>query len=153
VCNDAALNAPALSLAGLGLSPGETILIEVLGDWDCGAPCSDIEIATGAVFSGSATLLAGSQAHRVPDAIPAGTPTATGNTFWCNTPTDIPQDFRVDPQVIVVIPPGATHLFIGTLDSLYDDNLDPDADYSVRITAQPVPVKPATWGHVKCLHR
>jgi hypothetical protein len=153
VCNDAALNAPALSLAGLGFLPGETILIEVLGDWDCGQPCADIETATGAVFSGSATLLAGSQSHRVPDAIAAGTPSATGNTFWCSSPTDIPEDFRVDAAVMVVVPQGATHLFIGALDSLYDDNLDSDADYSVRITAVPVPVESTTWGNVKSLYR
>ena len=152
VCNDAALNAPALSLAGLGILPGETILIEVLGDWDCG-PCADTEIATGAVFSGSATLLGGAQSHRVPDAIAAGTPTVTGNTFWCSTPTDIPEDFRVDAAVMVVVPPGATHLFIGALDSLYDDNSDPDADYSVRITSVSVSVEPTTWGKVKSLYR
>lgn len=97
VCNDAALDAPALSLAGLGILPGETILIEVLGNWDCGPPCADDGTATGAVFSGSATLLPGAQSHRVPDAIAAGAPTVTGSTFWCSTPTDIPEDFRVNP--------------------------------------------------------
>jgi hypothetical protein len=153
VCNDAALNAPAISLAGLGFLPGETIQIEVLGDWDCGSPCADTEAATGAVFSASATLLGGASANRVPDAIAAGMPAVTGNTFWCNTPTDIPADFRVDPSTTVVIPAGATHLFIGALDSLFDDNTDPDGDYAVRITSVIVPVETTTWGRVKSLYR
>ena len=152
VCNDAALNAPALSLAGLGVVPGQSMLIEVLGDWDCGGPCSDIGTGTIAVFSGSADLLAGSQSHRVPDAISAGAPVTTANTYWCNTPTDIPQDFLVEPAVIVVVPQGATHLFIGARDVLYDDNIDPDVDYAVRITALALPVERTTWGKVKSLY-
>ena len=152
VCNDAALNAPALSLAGLGIVPGQTLLIEVLGNWDCGGPCSDTGTGTIAVFSGSSTLLAGSQSHRVPDAIAAGAPVTTGNTYWCNTPTDIAEDCLVSPSANVVVPQGATHLFIGASDILFDDNTDPNANYAVRITLVTLPVANTTWGKVKSLY-
>ena len=45
VCNDAALNAPALLLSDLGVAPGETIVIEVFGDWDNG-PNPDTSVST-----------------------------------------------------------------------------------------------------------
>jgi hypothetical protein len=157
VCNDAALDAPAISLSSLGLSPGETILIEVLGDWDNG-PGGDTFVSTCAVFSASATLLAGSASHRVPDAIAAGLPVTTANTYFCNEPTDIPEDFRVassspSTSVMVQIPAGATHLFVNACDQLFDDNTDPDGDYAVRITRVPLAVEQSTWGAVKSLYR
>ncbi len=53
----------------------------------------------------------------------------------------------------MTVPKGATHLFLGPLDSLYDDNTDPNGDYSVRITTVPVPVESTTWSKVKFLVR
>ena len=34
----------------------------------------------------------------------------TGTPFYCNEPTDIPEDFRVDGSYNVVIPAGAAYL-------------------------------------------
>jgi len=157
VCSDGALNASAIALAGLGLSPGEFIVLEALGDWNNG-PGGDIYVSTVAVFSSSAVLLDGSQLNRVPGAIAAGVPVVTANTFFCNQPTDIPQDFRIasaipNTSVIVQVPPGATHLFFSAGDHLFDDNSDPDGDYAVRVTRMPLAVDQTTWGGVKSLYR
>ena len=157
VCSDAALSAPGLVLADLGVAPGETILIEILGDWDNG-PGGDTFVSTCAVFSASNVLLDGAQLHRVPGAIAAGDPVTTANTFFCNELTDIPEDFRVassvpNTSVIVQIPAGATHLFINACDHLFQDNVDPDGDYTVRITKQVLPVESITWGRVKSMYR
>jgi hypothetical protein len=157
VCSDPALGAPALLLADLGVAPGETVLIEILGDFDNG-PGGDTFVSTCAVFSAGSVLLDGAQLHRVPGAIAAGDPVTTANTFFCNELTDIPEDFRVagavpNTSVIVQIPAGATHLFINACDHLFYDNLDPDGDYTVRITKQVLPVEKTTWGKVKSLYR
>jgi hypothetical protein len=157
VCSDAALDATPVALAGIGISPGEFIVIEALGDWDNG-PGADVYISTIAVFSASAVLLAGSQLHRVPDAIDVGMPVTTANTFFCNEVTDIAEDFRValsipNTSVIVQVPAGATHLFLSAGDHLFEDNTDADGDYAVRITEMTVAVEPTTWGAVKALYR
>jgi hypothetical protein len=143
-------------LADLGIVPGESLLLEVLGDWDNG-PGGDTFISTVAVFSGSATLLGPSLLNRVQDAIAAGTPTFTANTFFCNEPTDIPEDFRVatsipNTSVVVEVPAGATHLFVCASDHHFSDNSDPDGDYAIRITKEPVQVKGTTWGAIKALY-
>lgn len=157
VCNDAALNAPALLLSDLGVAPGETIVIEVFGDWDNG-PNPDTSVSTFAVFSASDVLLDGTLLHRVQDAIPAGVPLTTANTYYCNEVTDIPEDFRVasaapNTSVVVQIPLGATHLFVIAGDHLFVDNTDPDADYMIRITKQTLPVATTTWGRFKSLYQ
>lgn len=157
ICSESALNAVPIVLADLGIVPGETIQIEALGDWDNG-PGGDTFISTIAVFSASATLLPPAQAHRVPDAIAAGPPVGTAPTFFCGEVTDIPEDFRVasavpNVSVTVVVPAGATHLFVSPGDHLFEDNSDPDGDYGIRITEVPVPVKETTWGRVKGEYR
>ena len=85
-------------------------------------------------------------------------PLTTANTYFCNEPTDIPEDFRVasaapNTSVVVQIPLGATHLFIIACDHLFVDNTDPDADYMIRITKQTLPVATTTWGKVKSLYQ
>jgi len=157
ICGDAALNAPALALADLGVAPGETILIEVFGDWDNG-PGGDMFDATCAVFSASDVLLAGTELNRVQDAIAAGNPVTTANTFFCNEPTDIPEDFLIastvsDNSVTVEVPIGATHLFFNPNDHLFQDNSDPDGDYMVRITKLTLPVEKITWGRIKSIYQ
>jgi hypothetical protein len=157
VCSDAALGTPAILLADVGVAPGETILIEVFGDFDNG-PGGDTFVSTCAVFSASAILLDGTLLNRVPDAIAAGVPVTTANTFNCNEPTDIPEDFRVagsvpNTSVVVQIPAGATHLFACACDHLFQDNVDPDGDYLIRITKQVLAVEKTTWGKVKGMYR
>ncbi len=44
---------------------------------------------------------------------------------------------EVDEQVgSVVVPPGATHLFLSTTNTRFDIWFDPDGDYGVRITLE-----------------
>jgi hypothetical protein len=95
------------------------------------------------VFSASGTILASDQAARVPDAIDASTDTVTDPTSAGDLATDIPEDFLC-ADVIVPVPSGATHLFVGVNDSAYGDNGDPDGDLRVRVElAGPGPVPAA----------
>jgi hypothetical protein len=88
-----------------------------------------------AVFSSSTTLLGPTLLNRVPGAIDAGQDHTTIPTCPGNLATDIPQDFSVSPTgVDVVIPAGATYLFLATRDCFYHDNTDPDGDFGVRLT-------------------
>ena len=121
-----------VALASLGLVPGDTIRLERLGGWDNG-PGGDQPRNMMAVFSGSAALLGSGTAHRVPDAI------VSAVTYYGSETTDIPEDFLVADastgrdDVCIVVPTGATHLFVAPHDSLYEDNSDPNGDYAVLI--------------------
>ena len=131
---DTASPALIVSLADHGLAPGYTIRIEPVGEFDNG-PGGDVSKAMMAVFSASATLLGPSLPARVPGAIEAGADYVTHTTCPGGYPTDIPQDFTVDDAgVEVLIPAGATHLFLCPRECYTQDNSDPDADYGVRIT-------------------
>ena len=84
--------------------------------------------ATGAsvlgVFSGSSNLLEKTVLARVPGAIDAGPDEVSGPTIFGTEPTDIPEDFRIFPPsgFTIVVPTGATHLFLGMHDSFFSDN-------------------------------
>ena len=78
-----------------------------------------------AVFSASDVILGPTGTrYRVPDAIDAGEDYYSG---WVTIfPTDIPEDFGVfDGAPDVVVPDGATHLFLGVRDNYYSDNTGP----------------------------
>lgn len=130
--------AVAVDLAALGLLPGATVEIRPVGDWDPG-PGGDEYVNLLAVFSAGAALLAPSAPHRVPGAVDAGIPAFTGPTWPSGEPTDIPEDFVMldTAGVTVVIPAGATHLFVTVADIYYRDNSDPDGDFGVSLTAVP----------------
>ena len=131
--SDASVDALRIELVSLGIVPGDLIRLERLGAWDCGGPCTDTVTVMGGVFSAGGTLLASSQPHRVPGAIEAGTDVVTGPTYFAGLPTDIPQDFLISDTTIQV-PDLATHLLVGTLDSLFSDNSDPNGDFKLRIS-------------------
>ena len=139
--SDAPLDALKIDLAALGIAPGNVIRLERLGAWDCGAPCADTVTGMGGVFSAGTTLLGPSAVHRVPGAVDAGVELVTGGTFFGALPTDIPEDFAITDTTIQV-PLGATHLFVGALDSLYSDNSDPNGDFKLQISV--VDVSPPT---------
>lgn len=139
---DSTIAAYPVPLASLGLAPGMTIALQPVGDWDNG-PGGDVYLTGLGVFSGSATLLAPALPHRVPDAIDAGIDNYTPPTWPSNEPTEIPEDFAIwDAGVTVVIPAGATHLFLTVADIYYEDNSDPDGDYGMRITLVPTTTAP-----------
>ncbi len=137
VNSDSVVNAVPVALAPLGLLPGTSVRLRVLGDFDQG-PGGDVVTDTLGVFSSSATLLGAALLHRVPDAIDAGEDFFTITTFQGNQATDIAEDFFLgtptSPVVTVLVPAGATHLFLCAYDHYYADNSDPDADYRVELT-------------------
>jgi hypothetical protein len=158
VCQDPAGNVVPIDLAALGVSPGQMIGLEILGDWDESffETGGDVHTGTWAVFSSSAVLLATNQPHRVPGAIAAGNPVTTPSPYLCNQEsTDIPEDFAIPAgsPLVLVVPPGATHLFTSPADWLFYDNADPDSDYALRITIQPISVESMSWSGVKGLYR
>lgn len=126
-------------LASLGVSPGDYLLVTVYGDysWQVGQP--DTRRNLLCVFSSSTTLLSDGLLVRVPDAIATNYAFVTGNTYFGNLPTDIPEDFYLagtptNPNPLLVqVPIGATHLFVGVNDSLYNDNVDPDSDFGYSL--------------------
>ena len=69
-----------------------------------------------------------------PDAIDAGQDYVSAPTYVDGQPTDIPEDFKCDPEVLITIPDGATHLFLGARDVYFADNTDVDGDFGVRIS-------------------
>lgn len=130
--DDGAIEAIPVALSDHGIISGDSLLIEVRGEFFNG---NNYRSRVLAVFSSSDTLYVGSQSHRVPGAIEAGEDYVSIETYGCgNEPTDIPEDFYCTPEVDVVVPAGATHLFICARDSYYEDNTDEDDDFGVRIS-------------------
>ena len=91
--------------------------------------------------------------HRLPDAITAGPRIGTGPSFYGSQPTDVPADFVIShplwtDQVFVEVPPNATHLIVGTHDSYYADNNDPDSDFGLVVALIATPTLPGTGEHL-----
>lgn len=151
--SDSPLPPLVLDLATFGAAPGQWLRIQSSGGFRYVAGGQDGMRAMCGVFSGSATLLATNVQQRVIDAIPAGPSFASGATYIGSLPIDIPQDFYISRNlwadfVEVEIPAGATHLFLGTHDSLYNDNVDPNGDWGVTVTVVPTPTFPGTGEHI-----
>lgn len=124
---------PAIvSLGDLGISPGDEITLEVVGEWTNGRGIEKTD--TIAVFSSSSEFVADpSVRNRVPGAIDAGPDVETQPTFRDEQPTDIPEDFPVEESVTVTVPDDASHLFLAARAVFYQDNSDFDDNYAVRI--------------------
>ncbi len=121
-----------IELSLLGIAAGDTLRLEQLGTFNNG-PAGDTLTQMIGVFSGSDVLLDPPLRYRVQDAIDAGTDFITGTAYWDGQPTDIPEDFWID-DVEVIVPPGATHLFVTAYDTGYWDNTDPNGDFAIRLT-------------------
>ncbi len=141
-----AWDAPPIDLSRLGLNPGDTITLQLTGDF-CYTPytpggCAGNEFGPGqtaAVFSSTNTLLSADQLNRVPGAVASnGPPVNTEVTYYGSLSTDIPQDFQIGSggapaSTVVTIPPGAQFLFVAVVDSYYGDNSDPNRDLAITI--------------------
>jgi hypothetical protein len=111
-----------ISLADLGIAPGETLKLDTIGAY---ADTTKLEDGTKttmtAVFSSTNQLLGTGQRNRIPGAINAGADVDTGGFLKCFLifcsfqSSDISQDFRVDPGLSVVVPAGANYLFVAPL--------------------------------------
>jgi len=132
-------DALAIPLSSAGVSGGDCVHLERLGDFNNG-PNGDTRLSMIAVFSRTATLLASSELHRVVDALDAGVDYVTSPTYYGALPTDIPEDFGASAPggVDLLAPPGAAYLFAASNDQYYSDNSDPDNDYYIRI----LPISP-----------
>lgn len=130
----AAVNSIAIELTSLGLSAGDYVRLEQLGDLSqkTGNPDTAVGYMLG-VFSGSNILLNSSMLDRVKGAIDSGSDVLTAPTFFQSLATNIAEDFAVT-DIVLQIPVGSLYLFVASSDSYYSDNSDPDGDYGVRIT-------------------
>lgn len=151
----AALDAPAIDLAALGIVAGDSIRLTRLGDYAVSIGGGDTVRWLLGVFSTSATLLGGDAPHRVPGAIEAGPDLGTGLTFSNGDPTDILEDFLIGNgdgsinDLVIEVPTGALFLFVAAPDSFYGDNSDLNGNFALRIekmgggNAEQIPEPPA----------
>jgi uncharacterized protein (TIGR03382 family) len=146
-----------IDLASLGLNPGDHIRLTQVGGMRFSRSLPQNEGFLFGMFATSDTLLPnGGETQRVPDAVGV---CATYNTAPISLP-DVPQDFNISRVIFrttpnnpaseryfsdVVIPQGATHLFVSAADNSYGDNIDqglgidislaPDAEQTAGIRA------------------
>ncbi len=121
-----------IPLAELGAGPGDVLQIAPVGTYAPTISLRDgVETKLGAVFSATDEVLPSTELFRIPGAIEAGTDIATWPSIVCffgicedRGGDDILQDFRVDPQVTITVPPGANYLVVAPIDGLrlYGDN-------------------------------
>lgn len=132
----------AISLANLGIHPGDLIRLDTLGSFSFGSGFSETTRSLYGVFSRDATLLESSVTHRIPGAIDFGTDFDSSGDLQ---DSDIPEDFIISthgnfpgwPQIdgsVVQIPADAAFLFVGQYDSNLLDNVDTNGDYRLQIT-------------------
>ena len=124
--NSSDVEAPGIAdLQSNGFSAGDTILISFEGSVDVYGQSNYVPVTSlWGVFSSTNQLLSISEADRVPGAIDAGEDTDTGETWFSEENTDIPEDFEISPSTgfSIVIPQNAKYLFISSRDSWYADN-------------------------------
>lgn len=138
-------------LNDIGIGGGDTIHLEMLGDWYDGhagysgnVASLDVVSEMIGVFSNSSALLSPNILNRVPGSLDAGLSITTWNTLFGNLPTDVPYDFGIT-NTIVQVPFGATYLFVAAHDIYYSDNSDPDGDFAVRVTRIASVPEPSTF--------
>jgi hypothetical protein len=111
-----------IDLVQIGAVPGETLRLDTIGEYAELPSLEDGNKRTmTAVFSSTNELKGTGTRFRIPGAIEAGADINTGGFTTCFlifcsfNPSDIPQDFRVDPGLSVVVPAGAKYLFVAPL--------------------------------------
>lgn len=139
------------------VTPGDYIRLRAVGDFDfasaddnLGGPFGNGTLADAwGVFSSDGELEdvdleAQPLSHRVLASVPvldgdANPVEADANGFVPDQPDDfiIPSEMGSDPNGVVVrVPEGATHLFLGAADEVWSDNTDEEpGDYDVLITS------------------
>lgn len=111
-----------IDLDAIGVDYGDVLKLNTKGSYYNTTQLTERNSAV-CVFSATDFLLDKAVLNRVADAIDAGVDYVTENTFAGDQPTDIPEDFKVDEQVIeVTVPVGAHYLFVGNTDSKQEDN-------------------------------
>lgn len=122
-------NAPTtIDLAALGVRPGDSLFVRILGEADLDPSASvggrpgAASFSTLGVFSTSAAVAASDSLTRIPGAVDVPGEIYTGPTAIGALPTDIPEDVQVNRGAFRV-PPGATTLFLSLNDQFFSDNL------------------------------
>lgn len=152
--SDSPLPPLILDLGALGVAPGSWLRIGTVGAFSYISGGADNGRSLCGVFSSNNQLLATSLQVRVPGAIAAGPAYPSGGTYYGSLPMDIVQDFFCSrnlwgDSIAVRVPAGATHLFLGVHDSLYNDNVDPNGDYAAVVSVEPSPSLPGTGEHLE----
>lgn len=151
--NDTPTAPLVLDLATLGIAPGQWLHLETTGAYRYINGGTDSYRSLVGVFSSSTTLLGTNVLQRVVDAIAAGPAVVSGPTFFGQLPIDIPQDFDASRfgygnGIDVRVPAGANYLFLGTHDSLYNDNVDPNGDFGAVVSIAQAPSLAGTGEHI-----
>ncbi len=152
--NDSPQPPLVVDLGALGVAPGTWLRVGTTGGFSYISGGADGFHSLIGVFSSSSTLLATSVQNRVPGAIGAGPSFPSGSTYYGALPMDIPEDFFAsrnlwDDAITVRVPAGAAFLFLGVHDSLYNDNNDPNGDYTAVVSVAPTPTLPGSGEHLE----
>lgn len=131
----------------LGISAGNTLYLQTLGDFcmGYGAGCTEYAVPLIAAFTSSNTLGDRANLNRLTAIASEAPGVVTGRTYYANLTTDIPQDFAIPlgSPMSVVVPTGARYLAVGVTDSWYRDNSDPDGDLRLQLDVSRTP-EPST---------
>lgn len=132
--DDPSLDALVIDLNDSGFLPGMDVKLTQVGQYIPVYLGTDGARDLAALFSSSEVILDSSERDRVPGAIDWSFDTQTFATCGENPqPTDIEEDFRIDPSAYVTIPDEGRYLIVGVPDCYNSDNMDPDGDFGVRI--------------------
>ena len=133
-----------ISLAELGAAPGDVLRIATVGTYSDETLIKDgSDRRTSAVFSATSEVLGIGERNRVPGAIDAGPDVSTAGWIECVflfcrlTPSDVGQDFRVDPRVDVTVPVGANYLIVAPLSPEHWWKDDSGFGFGVDISVNP----------------
>ena len=127
-------NPAIIDLIAEGFKEGDYVTISYSGKlyggayWDSGdlgESNTEENYEISGLFSTSNELGSVDILNRVPGAIDFGEDIDTGETWFQNIPTDIEEDFIIEPYTgkTIQIPPNAKYLFICKADSFYPDNV------------------------------
>lgn len=124
---DIAAAPSSVSLASLGVGPGDTIKLRAQGSYSNGKGKPDgTDRAMIAVFRTGSTPVA--------PASPRPSQVKTPPSCAAHVKNDIPEDFRVSSGWTTVrVPAGANNIAFSTLDCHFVDNSDPNGDFKVVI--------------------
>lgn len=127
-------NPAIIDLIAEGFTEGDNVTISYSGKlyggayWDSddlGESNTEENYEISGLFSTSNELEPVDILNRVPGAIDFGEDIDTGETWFQNIPTDIEEDFIIEPYTgkTIQIPSNAKYLFICKSDSFYPDNV------------------------------
>lgn len=142
---DKPLEPLVVSLEELGAVPGDTLRLTAVGTYADSTLLRDgNDTLVAGVFSATDTVLPSWNSDRLPDAIDAGEDYQTprywscfGLICWPSASTDIPEDFRIDPEVDVVVPAGAGYLIMAPIDTQLEFEDNTGLGFGVDIEVNP----------------